>query len=271
MTEDLAGLLYTTAGSNAQISLPKKEWRSRTRNLLPDDKHFHSKDLLKLFLKPKARMGARKSTSRRTVPTADGEDVDEAYWANAAAPQAGLSNDDDAVQGDYDANFFQDDNLPLPGGIDPDDDDGLEFADAREHLSPGIADEVDAAGGPEGPGIDGVVAGDANGGDFGANLVAQSRRLRPEYVQYARVAKKVDVRRLKQEMWRGIGFEEVVSTNLFLFLSEYNIWVCSDYETVKLALRGSSRNQFYGINTCTGIRGRLLPQLKRTAYTNTTP
>jgi condensin complex subunit 2 len=27
-------------------------------------------------------------------------------------------------------------------------------------------------------------------------------------VQYARVAKKVDVRRLKEEMWRGIGFEE---------------------------------------------------------------
>jgi len=28
-------------------------------------------------------------------------------------------------------------------------------------------------------------------------------------VQYARVAKKVDVRRLKEEMWRGIGFEAV--------------------------------------------------------------
>jgi condensin complex subunit 2 len=131
-------------------------------------------------------MGARKATGRQLAPVAEGEEVDEAYWANANARQ---SSDDDAVQGDYDANFFQDDNLPLPGGIDPDDDDVLEFADAREHLSPGIADEVDAAGGPEGPGIDGVVAGEANGGDFGANLVAQSRRLRPEYVQYARVAK----------------------------------------------------------------------------------
>jgi condensin complex subunit 2 len=219
MTEDLAGLLYTNATSTAQICLPKKDRRSRTRNLLPDDKHFHSKDLLKLFLKPKASMGARKATGRQLAPVAEGEEVDEAYWANANARQ---NNDDDVVQGDYDANFFQDDNLPLPGGIDPDDDDGLEFADAREHLSPGIADEVDAAGGPEGPGIDGVVAGEANGGDFGANLVAQSRRLRPEYVQYARVAKKVDVRRLKQEMWRGIGFEEVVSAIRFL---RFLIWM----------------------------------------------
>ena len=33
---------------------------------------------------------------------------------------------------------------------------------------------------------------------FGTQLVTQSRRLRPEYMHYARVAKKVDVRRLKE-------------------------------------------------------------------------
>ena len=210
MSQELATSLYTTASTNAQISLPRKEWRSRTRNLLPDDKHFHSKDLLKLFLKPKARMGSRKTGKQQRPMPADGEDVDEAYWANAAP-----AHEDAAVQGDYDANFFQDDNLPLPAGIDPDEDD-IEFADARENFSPGIADEVDAAGGALGPGIDGLAAGEGvEGGAFGANLVAQSRRLRPEYVQYARVAKKVDVRRLKEEMWRGIGFQEQVS---FIFL-----------------------------------------------------
>ena len=215
MSQDLATLLYTSATSNAQISLPRKEWRSRTRNLLPDDKHFHSRDLLKLFLKPKARLGSRKSGGQQRQVPADGE-VDEAYWANTAAPQHPADEAATAVQGDYDANFFADDNLPLalPDGIDLDADE--EFADAREHFSPGIADEVDAAG-PVGPGIDGVVAGAEGEGAFGANLVAQSRRLRPEYVQYARVAKKVDVRRLKEEMWRGIGFQEVSETN-FLFL-----------------------------------------------------
>ena len=205
MSQELATMLYTTASSNSAISLPKAQWKSRTRNLLPDDKHFNSKDLLKLFLKPKAKLGARRSVQQQRVP-AEGEEVDEAYWAaNAAAPNPHPA-DDDAVQGDYDANFFQDDNLPLPGGVDVDDDD--DFADAREHFSPGV-DEVDPGAGPEGPGIDGILAGSAqDGGAFGANLVAQSRRLRPEYVQYARVAKKVDVRRLKEEMWRGIGFEK---------------------------------------------------------------
>jgi condensin complex subunit 2 len=42
---------------------------------------------------------------------------------------------------------------------------------------------------------------------FGTMLVTQNRRVRPEYVQYARVAKKVDVRRLKEEIWKGMGLE----------------------------------------------------------------
>ncbi|KAK4500508.1 hypothetical protein PRZ48_008697 [Zasmidium cellare] len=206
MSQDLANLLYTPATNNSTICLPKKDWKSRTRNLLPDDKHFNSKDLLKLFLKPKARLGSRKSGSAKQQGLLPNGEVDEAYWASHnAAPAQPHPMDDDAVQGDYDANFFQDDGLPMAGGIDDDDD---EFADAREDFSPG-ADEVDAAG-PVGAGIDSVAGPQepgAGGEAFGANLVAQSRRMRPEYVQYARVAKKVDVRRLKEEMWRGIGFE----------------------------------------------------------------
>jgi condensin complex subunit 2 len=197
MSGELASMLYTKASSNAVISLPKREWRSKTRNLLPDDKHFNSKDLLKLFLKPKAKLGARKGL--KAIPAH--EEVDEAYWAANGGPPPKAEND---VQGDYDANFFADDNLPMPGM----DDDS--FADARETFSPDLDDAGMAAGGPTGPGIDAVAgsADPAQEGAFGAQLVTQSRRLRPEYVQYARVAKKVDVRRLKEEMWRGIGFEE---------------------------------------------------------------
>jgi condensin complex subunit 2 len=212
MSQDLANLLYTQASANSTICLPKKEWKSRTRNLLPDDKHFHSKDLLKLFLKPKARLTSRRSDpASRPLPT-HGE-VDEAYWAThgaenitTAPPHAAGS--DDAIQGDYDANFFQDDGLPLAGGGLSDDDED-DFADARDHFSPGLDDAAAAVGGPLGVGIDGLAGGTpaASSDAFGANLVAQSRRSRPEYVQYARVAKKVDVRRLKEEMWRGIGFE----------------------------------------------------------------
>ena len=214
----LAELIYTPASSNSSISLPKAQWKSKTRNLLPDDKHFNSRQLLRLFLKPKARMGTRKAglggsqEHSKTMPeeVPEGE-MDEAFWAKKENMANQNPMDEDAPQGKYDANFFQDDGLAFPGGPLEDDDD---FADAREALSP----DIEGNPGAENQGIAGVLAG-ADGsqeGAFGTQLVTQSRRLRPEYVQYARVAKKVDVRRLKEEMWRGIGFEEVCSPSLTL-------------------------------------------------------
>lgn len=212
----LAETIYTPASSNSAISMPKKDWKSKTRNLLPDDKHFNSKQLLRLFLKPKARMGSRRSgfgnktggygqAPQKVDDVPEGE-MDEAFWARKEDPIA-AGNDEAIPQGDYDANFFQDDGLAFPGGLDDDDD--MVFADARDHFSPGAEDR--GRGGMDG--ITNVLSGGVMGsqgtdgeGAFGTQLVTQSRRLRPEYVQYARVAKKVDVRRLKEEMWRGIGF-----------------------------------------------------------------
>ncbi|KAI9832384.1 MAG: hypothetical protein M1819_004372 [Sarea resinae] len=219
LSPSLAEAIYTPAASNSSISLPKTQWKSKTRNLLPDDKHFSSRQLLHLFLKPKARTGSRRvgvgsgganKSSNRGVEDMPNGDMDEAFWARKEDP-AGSADpaDDQAGQGNYDANFFQDDGLAFPGGLPDDDDD--EFADARETFSPEA--EGEAAAAAAAGGLAGLLAGggiDANaegGGAFGSQLVTQSRRARPEYMQYARVAKKVDVRRLKEEMWRGIGID----------------------------------------------------------------
>ncbi|KAK5675812.1 hypothetical protein LTS10_011543 [Elasticomyces elasticus] len=242
MTAELAKGLQDKVEGGKGISLPRAQWRSKGRNLLPDDKHFNSKDLLKLFLKPKARLGSRRvggggQGKGGRVVGAGGEvmgDVDEAFWAangGLAGGQAGgmvggrhpMDDDEDGgAQGDYDANFFQDDGLPLPhGGGGEDEDEGLEFADAVEYA---VAAGFDAAGagaggggGPDGAGIDSLGLGGtqetAVPGTFGAELVSQSRRVRPEYVQYARTAKKVDVRRLKENMWRGMGLTNATSIN----------------------------------------------------------
>jgi condensin complex subunit 2 len=214
LSSTLAETIYTPAASNTVISLPKKDWKSKTRNLLPDDKHFNSKQLLRLFLKPKARMGTRRSafgaknsfrdTKEDEAP--EGE-MDEAFWARKEGP---VGADEDApLQGDYDANFFQDDGLPMPGGIG--DDDEMEFADAREHFSPGAEDRGEGGLAGMNEILSGGMTQIAEGeeGAFGTQLVTQSRRLRPEYVQYARVAKKVDVRRLKEELWKGMGIDSL--------------------------------------------------------------
>ncbi|KAK4128787.1 barren [Parathielavia appendiculata] len=225
----VAEAIYTQASSNSAISLPKKDWKSKSRNLLPDDKHFSSKQLLSLFLKPKARMGRRRILGGSRIGNIDSQrqndipegEMDEAFWASQKAPlrsaEHGSSPDEGLPQGDYDANFFQDDGLPFAGGgglDDADDDDDMddEFADAREHFSP-------EAGGPmmTDVGMTGAFGGltVTNPADlaFGTMLVTQNRRVRPEYVQYARVAKKVDVRRLKEEIWKGMGFEGLEDPN----------------------------------------------------------
>ena len=207
MTQLLSETIYTKATSDSVISLPKTQWKSKTRNRLPDDIHFSSRDLLRLFLKPKARLGTRKSassTSSAQQALYEGE-VDEEYWAanhGVSADAKPALNDEEGAGGDYDANFFQDDGLGIPGG---DLDDASDFADAHEVL-PTIAEDELAA-------LPGAVDGGTNlpfgsqEGAFGAQLITQSRRIRPEYLDYARKAKKVDVRRLKEEMWKGIGLE----------------------------------------------------------------
>ncbi len=151
--------------------------------------------------------------------------MDEAFWASQKAPLQSTENpsaeETELPQGDYDANFFQDDALPFAGGAD-DDDDMDEFADAREHFSPalGMGDAGMNTGMITDVGMTGAFNGltVTNPADlaFGTMLVTQSRRVRPEYVQYARVAKKVDVRRLKEEMWKGMGFEKLDGVSLHL-------------------------------------------------------
>lgn len=202
--------IYTSTSASSVISLPRAQWRSKTRNLLPDDKHFSSRQLIQLFLKPGARYGARKVKGKgahaiNPQPTVE-LDVDEAFWAR----QDGKANKEDdpergPVRGDYDANFFQDDGLAFPGGIPGDDDD--DFMDARESFSPRYEEGYDKMS----TGLDGKLlpVDHEHEGTFGSQLITKSKRARPEYVQYARVAKKVDVRRLKEEIWKGMGLNEV--------------------------------------------------------------
>jgi condensin complex subunit 2 len=197
MSQALADALYAPIPANSTTCLPRNQWKSKTRNLLPDDKHFNSRQLLRLFLKPNAGFGRNRTAQRVGHAPVPKGDVDEQFWAQQNGEDA-FGQGEEGVHGNYDANFFQDDGFNAIG-----DDNDDEFVDARDGLTPPLD-------GPSGPVLNG---GDGEAqtveGPFGAQLVTQSRRMRPEYVQYARVAKKVDVRRLKEEIWKELAFEEV--------------------------------------------------------------
>lgn len=216
----LADVIYTTATSTSTITLPKAQQKSKTRNLLPDDKHFNSRQLLSLFLKPKARLGSRRKLSRPSVPKPNAtREIDEAYWATQDATANQDDNAEPGTRGDYDANFFQDDGALFPTGLPEDDDD--DFADARDRFSPIPEGNIGEAN----PSIDGITNNNntttnAQSAAFGSQLVTQSNRLRPEYVQYARVAKKVDIRRLKDEIWKGMGYTDVSNLSIYLSIDQ---------------------------------------------------
>ncbi|RPD76481.1 barren [Lentinus tigrinus ALCF2SS1-7] len=163
-------------GARGKKSKSKDKEEKRYNQTLPDDMHFSSKQLVTLFLKPKFSLRMRGQRGR-TDGGPEG-DIDEAFWAQAAANQAGSGGQ----------------------GADEIDGGGIPFATQFFH------DDYD-----DGPGFDDVY----DGGDGGAPVEAgeqdllaatqgHTRRVKPEAVNYAKRAKRVDVRKLKENIWKGL-------------------------------------------------------------------
>ncbi|WWC59441.1 uncharacterized protein I303_101997 [Kwoniella dejecticola CBS 10117] len=151
----------------------REEW------LLPDDMHFSSRQLLRLFLKPKFSLRMRKSgTASRMAENANGE-IDENFWAQAAADRADDNMADgmdmDSQPPPFETQFFHD---------DVDDayvDDALDVVDAANMYDANEANDL--------------LQGSQN---------IQLKKSRPENVNFAKKAKRVDVKRLKDDIWTGL-------------------------------------------------------------------
>ncbi|KAJ7089676.1 condensin complex subunit 2/barren [Mycena belliarum] len=172
-----AGINLPGTGPAARKGKKKgKEKEKKDDHSLPDDMHFSSRQLVSLFLKPKFQLKMRGHKVRYNED-GDGE-VDENFWAQAAADQAaGRDGDDEDAGGGaipFNTQFFHDDYDDGPGF---DDDDG------------------DGGGVPE------IEPGEQ---DLLAATQGKTRRVRPEFVNYAKRAKRVDVRKLKDNIWKGL-------------------------------------------------------------------
>jgi condensin complex subunit 2 len=169
----------------------------------------------------------RQANSGRQHDLSSNGEIDEAFWASHKSNADQIGAVESAATGAYDANFFADDDgLAFSHGLSLGDDDGAEdlpFADAREVFSPPVDQDTPpstSAGETGGLSVITALLNSTNTPGaalcrtgFGSQLVTQGgRRLRPEYVAYARVAKKVDVRRLKEEMWKRMG-DKLISTS----------------------------------------------------------
>ncbi|VDC01866.1 unnamed protein product [Peniophora sp. CBMAI 1063] len=155
---------------------PKKgdKLLKRSDHLLPPDEHFSAKSLVNLFLKPQFALQMR---GDRPLETGDGE-VDEQFWAKAA--------EDQQRAGTEEAEGGLAETLPLPTQFFDDDDDGMAYNDNYEAPVGDIP--------PIHPGEQ----------DLLAQVEGQERRVKPAAVNFAKRAKRVDVRKLKENIWRGL-------------------------------------------------------------------
>lgn len=172
----------------AAITLPQqKDNSAMDLHLLPEDRHFTSRQLLRLFIKPRAmlnlkRKGVLVSNDMQENGPHQAE-VDEAFWAKAAAAREGSRG----------------------AGT------GSEYADAEDG---GLGfDTPFFHDGEDDGGFDGMDEGGEAGMDLDAieedeELATQAlKRIRPEFVNYAKKAKRVDVRKLKENIWKQLAIE----------------------------------------------------------------
>lgn len=151
--------LFAPSATPAAIKLTKAVQSTTSAHLLPDDQHFNSKKLLRLFLKPKATILLKK---REPAPMDD-----DNAWLNM----------DDVGSAAFQTDLFQDNDI---------------YEDVLEPV-------------PE-P-LDGAALGDSDGEDDGF-ATEVLRRVRPEFVEHAKRAKQVDVKRLKDNLWTSLALSE---------------------------------------------------------------
>ncbi|KAH8116394.1 barren [Phellopilus nigrolimitatus] len=189
--KEISKEIFAPVTKGGSITLPQfskkkgrkgKEKEKKSEQTLPDDMHFSSRQLVTLFLKPKFALKMRGNRAR--LNENDGE-VDENFWAQAAANQAaGRSGEEGEESADggavpFNTQFFHDEYDDGPGFDDIYDGDGDGMVGNPDDVEPGERDLLSETQG-------------------------QSRRVRPETVNYARRAKRVDVRKLKENIWKGL-------------------------------------------------------------------
>lgn len=179
----LARELFEPAKSG--ITLPQQKDTSLMESyLLPEDRHFSSRQLLRLFIKPRAMLNLKRKGMAVTTVADDNQagphpaDIDEEFWARSAAARESSQGEEDVGGLPFDTPFFHD--AEDDGAFD-----GLDEGAGMLDMDPNAEDE---------------------------ELATQAlKRIRPEFVNYAKKAKRVDVRKLKENIWRQLAIEAEVA------------------------------------------------------------
>ncbi|SCZ97822.1 BZ3500_MvSof-1268-A1-R1_Chr3-3g06394 [Microbotryum saponariae] len=203
-----SSLAPKTAGHGKRNSrIAVAQGTEEEQHILPDDFHFNSQILLRLFLKPKLALKLRRRGNHAPgVVALGGGEADAHFWAGAGA---NLLEDDHmgGVEHDFEPSFGGDYAVPFDTQILNDGDDDLPYFNEDEDDS------------PTGPMLDGIGLGGGldESDDILQDTQGQLKRVRPENINYAKRAKRVDVAKLKDSIWTEL---QVVSIPVKEFPTE---------------------------------------------------
>lgn len=201
--------LFESAKGGAGIMLARpKAGVAQETYLLPEDRHFSSRELLRLAIKPRAvlnlrRKGGRVAQNNDVDEFAHPADVDEQFWAQAAAArEQGIAGHGAEFEGEcaYDEWEMSASLILAP----PTDNDANAF-NTQQYYDADDDGGFDAMGDDLGAGAPSYAYGGGEGED---ELPTQAlKRTRPEVVNFTKKAKRVDVRRLKDTIWKELAID----------------------------------------------------------------
>ncbi|KAI8843993.1 condensin complex subunit 2/barren [Chytriomyces cf. hyalinus JEL632] len=179
------------AASTVSTVLPKYNDKSKLKNILPSDEHFSATDFLKLFLKPSTKIVFRKKNGGGFDGASQLQEnpVDPAFWSQHQNDDVSFSQEPTSENlhdgnNNYDENDF--------GNIhDMDDDDGDDFP---SQLEP----DADTNGARGSNALDGASL------EYGDLLVAAPKKIKANFIHFAKTQKKVDIKRLKENLWSNL-------------------------------------------------------------------
>ncbi|KAF9583624.1 hypothetical protein BGW38_009010 [Lunasporangiospora selenospora] len=208
----------------------------KSKHLLPDDVHFSSKQLLRMFTKTTPVYKSMRKQQLGSFQQNQGQDPgkscyldltypDEQFWASHAN-DANNDNDVAALTDQLDQTQIYNDYI---------EDDEDEYG--QTSYGPGVSDDPGAdmallgpgaggmglgsAGGMMGTGMmgaqgglgglygfyGGIFDGTGDGNDYASQLVSQPKRVKAAAINFSKTAKKVDVKRLKDNIWKEMTLQ----------------------------------------------------------------
>ncbi len=178
------------AKSSASTFLPKTEKTNRSENLLPKDLHISCQHFTTLFTNPiyQLQFRSKKTTNNNNNNT------------SLTNTDYNHSNVEEPMQQE----FFADHELISPAelpemGITTTPEDGFAFDDPFD-------DDGEDNTQPNGPVDSNVSFSDFL--DYGDQLVEQPKKVMTTALKYAKTAKRVDVKKLKENIWKEMNQEE---------------------------------------------------------------